>query len=108
MEVLAQPWIRFSLTPLLAAGALFSIWRGQRILRRGMGNPEHPSQTLWVVRGIRGLIVGAGLASWAFGVFWASKGFLIFGAIFLGEELLETGIMIWALRRGEKASRIAK
>ena len=40
----------------------------------------------------------------AAGVLYANKWLLIFGAIFLAEELYETGVVILALRAGEKTS----
>jgi hypothetical protein len=38
------------------------------------------------------------------GVLLASKGLLVFGAIFLGEELYETGVVLLALRARLRAS----
>jgi hypothetical protein len=57
------------------------------------------------VRGIRGGIVALGMGALSGGVLLANKGLLVFGAIFLGEELYETGIVLLALRAGLKARR---
>jgi hypothetical protein len=54
------------------------------------------------VRGIRGVIVAVGLGALSGGLLFASKGLLVFGAIFLGEELYETGVVLLALRAGLK------
>jgi hypothetical protein len=45
------------------------------------------------------------MAALSGGVLSANKGLLTFGAIFLGEELYETGFVLLPLRAGLKASR---
>ena len=88
---------------VLAAVGAVALWRGNRSLIRGLRNPEHPAQSLWVVRGLRGGILALGLGFLAGGLLTRTAWPLIFGAVFLGEEILETGIMIWALRSGARA-----
>lgn len=90
--------ISYGVAVLLVAATVFSFWRGQRLFFRGLRSPGHPSQTMWVVRGIRGWIIGIGLLCFAGGLVWAAKWPLIFGCVFLGEELFETGIMLLALK----------
>jgi hypothetical protein len=51
------------------------------------------------------LIVGAACVSLAAGVLTGVKWLWIFGLVFLGEELLETGIMVLALRKGSGQER---
>jgi hypothetical protein len=87
---------------LMAVGAA---WRGAQLLVRGLRQADHPAGALWVVRGIRGVIVAIGLAALSGGVLLASKGLLVFGVIFLGEELYETGVVLLALRSRLKASK---
>jgi hypothetical protein len=82
---------------LLCAAAVF-FWWGFRSLARGLRNPDHPMQGTWVVRGFRGGIIGIGLGFIAAGIYLDVTWPLIFGAAFLLEELLETGIMLLALR----------
>ena len=82
--------------------AAFAFRRGAKLFARGLKNPEHPLQTLWVVRGFRNGIIGLSLIAFAGGVYFHKSWPLIVGAIFLGEELLETGIMIFVLKRQEK------
>jgi hypothetical protein len=79
--------------------------KGYRSLARGLRDQDHPSQTNRVVRGIRGFIVSAACVSLVAGVLTGVKWLWIFGLVFLGEELLETGIMILALRRGSDQDR---
>src|SRR5262245_47224161 len=84
--------------------AVGTAWRGAQLLVRGLREADYPSGTLWVVRGIRGAIVAVSIAALSGGVLWANKGLLVFGAIFLGEELYETGVVLLALRARLKAS----
>jgi hypothetical protein len=90
---------------------VLAVWffvRGTRLLSRGLNNPEHPSQTLWVVRGFRGGITALAVIAFAGGIYFHTKWPLLLGAVFLGEELLETGVMILALKNEEKAKKRAK
>ena len=84
---------------LLAAGAL---WRGMRRLVTGLRAIDHPASALQVVRGLRGLILAVSLAALGGGMLCASTGLLVFGVIFLGEELYETGVVLLALRAGRR------
>jgi hypothetical protein len=84
---------------LLAAGAL---WHGMRRLAKGLSEVDHPASTLRVMRGIWGVIIAVGLAALGGGVLFGSKGLLVFGVIFLGEELYETGVVLLALRAGQR------
>jgi hypothetical protein len=86
---------------VLAAGAL---WHGMRRLARGLGELDHPASTLRVVRGTRGVIVAVSLAALGAGVLFASPGLLVFGGIFLREELYETGVVLLALRAGQRGA----
>jgi hypothetical protein len=84
---------------LLATGAL---WQGARHLATGLRSLDHPASALRVVRGLRDVIVAVGLAALGGGVLWTSTGLLVFGLIFLGEELYETGVLLLALRVGQQ------
>jgi hypothetical protein len=86
---------------LLAAGAM---WQGMRRLAKGLCEVDHTASALWVVRGIRGVIVAVSLAAFGGGVLFASKGLLLIGAIFLGEELYETGVLLLVLRAGQRGA----
>ena len=48
------------------------------------------------------MIVAVSLAALGGGVLCASPGLLVFGLIFLGEELYETGVVVLALRAGQR------
>jgi hypothetical protein len=84
---------------LLSAGA---IWQGMRQLATGLRAIDHPASPLRVVRGLRGVIVAVGLAALGGGMLFTSTGLLVCGLIFLGEELYETGVLLLALRAGQR------
>ncbi|MFQ5606633.1 MAG: hypothetical protein ACE5GA_01700 [Candidatus Zixiibacteriota bacterium] len=83
--------------------AAISHWRGMRQFVWGLRNPDHPKQSLKVVRGIRGWIVGTALLLIGGGLEFDATWAVLFGLVFVAEELFETGIMIFALKRGEKS-----
>lgn len=99
---------------LMAAGAsaalaLVLLWRGAKLLFRGLRHPADPDQSDHVVRGIRRGIIAIGLLFLAGGFFWATVWPFIFAAVFLGEELFETGIMLAALHdRRKEEERLAR
>jgi hypothetical protein len=99
---------------LLAAGgsaalALYLFWRGHTLLFWGLRHPAHPDQSTRVVQGFRRSIVAIGLLFLAGGFFWAAAWPFIFAAVFLGEELFETGIMLAALHdRRKEDERLAR
>jgi hypothetical protein len=106
MVVICAPPMHLLLAMLGFLTAAVAAWRGSQLLLRGLRQVDHPVSTLWVVRGIRGVIVGIGLAALSGGLLLGNKGLLAFGLIFLGEELYETGVVLLALRSRLKASEI--
>ena len=100
----SHPAIASILAGGLALGALVCFLRGGHLMRLGLANPDHPSQSFWVVRGMRSGIVAIGLLFLAGGIYFNVRWPLLFGAVFIGEELLETGIMLLALRSSDRAS----
>jgi hypothetical protein len=84
-------------TLLLLAGALAAA-RGLRRVRRALAQ----AGPLELVRGLRGCAVAMALAAGAAGVLAGRAGLLVLGAIFLGEELYETGILAVIIRSGSR------
>ncbi len=89
---------------LLASGAVYMAARGARLLLRGFRHGDHPSASLWLVRGIRDGVVGVALGAIAGGVLSGAAWLVIFGIIFLAEELYETGVLMLALRHSPDRS----
>jgi hypothetical protein len=101
MSVIFEPPINFMLAAFCWLLAVCAAWRGARWLVKGLREASRPCGALWVVRGIRGVIVAVSMAALGGGVLLASPGLLAFGAIFLGEELYETGVVLLALHAGQ-------
>jgi hypothetical protein len=93
---LYEPPINEILAGLLVLGGGLSAARGMRRLLRGLSE----AVPLEVVRGIRGCVIALALGAFAVGILSGRTGALVFGAIFLGEELYETGILVLIIRSG--------
>jgi uncharacterized membrane protein HdeD (DUF308 family) len=81
--------------------ALIGIWiaiRGVRSFARGYRDADDPSASLRVIRGIRGVVVAVATWALAAGLLLDQTWLLVFGAIFLAEELYETGVVEVILR----------
>lgn len=81
---------------LLAAATL--VWRRLGLLVRGFRQPAEPGSALCLVRGLQGIIIALALLTLASGVLFEQGWLLVFGAVFLVEELYETGLLILILR----------
>jgi hypothetical protein len=83
----------------LAVGGACAAAHGARLILRALRRADEASSSLALIRGIRGLVVG--VAAWALagGLVFAQTWLLVFGGVFLAEELYETGIVALILRR---------
>ena len=88
---------------LLAVGGGWAFFRGVRLAARALGCADDPSASLWLIRGIRGIVVGVAAGALASGMLFEETWLLVFGAVFLAEELYETGVVALILR-GESGS----
>jgi hypothetical protein len=89
-----------TLAAVAVVGGAWAGTRGVRLLIRGLRHGDHPEAPLWVVRGLRGLIVAACTAALASGVLFEQLWLLVFGGIWLAEEIYETGVLALILRAG--------
>jgi hypothetical protein len=87
-----------ALAVLVAIGGGWAVARGARLLVRGLREAGDDSSALRVIRGIRGIVVAVGLWALAGGVLLGQTWLLVLGAIFLAEELYETGVVVLVLR----------
>jgi hypothetical protein len=95
------------LYPFAVLAALAGAWagrRGVRLLIRGLRCADDPNAPLWVIRGLRGIAVAVAGAALAGGMLFGQTWLLVFGAIFLAEELYETGLLALILRAGQRQS----
>ena len=84
---------------LLGLGGGWAAVHGARLFVAGARHADDPGSSLRVVRGIRGLVVA--VAAWALagGLVFEQTWLLVFGGVFLAEELSETGVVVLVLRR---------
>ena len=101
-----DPRVRMLLAGMAALAVLLALARARRQLRRAQPTSDAPS-SLALVHGIRALILGAGFAAILAGLLTRTGWPILFGLVFIGEELLETSIMLLALR-GERRERDAE
>ena len=97
--------LRHGLLAFAALAVVVGAWagvRGVRLLARGLGRGEDPSAPLWVVRGFRGIIVALCMAFLALGTVLGQVWLVVFGALWLAEEIYETGILALILRAGAR------
>jgi hypothetical protein len=85
------------------AFAFAALTHGARLVARALRRADDPASSLWLIRGIRGVVVAVAAASLAAGLLSASTGLLAFGVVFLGEELYETGVVARVLRAARRA-----
>ncbi len=82
---------------LLLLISVLSAAHGSRRLMRGLCH----ARPLDVIHGIRGLVIALAAAAFAGGILLAQTGLIVLGAVFLGEELYETGLLAAIIRAGE-------
>ena len=92
------------LAGVFVLGGVWAAIRGVRLVRRALRRTDDPASSLWLVRGIRGVVVAVALAALAAGILGAQRWLLVFGAVFLAEELYETGVVVLVLRADRERS----
>ena len=85
---------------LAALGGLWAGVRGVRLLIRGLRAANDPHGALWVIRGLRGLIVWICLTGLALGAVLEETWLLVVAGLWLLEEIYETGVLALILRSG--------
>jgi hypothetical protein len=90
------------LAPLLLGGAGLALFRALGHLRVVIRDPGDPGAPLALVRAIRGVVVALALLVLVVAAATRSAGWTLFGLVFLGEELYETGVVLLLLRLGHR------
>ena len=80
---------------------------GLRLLARGWRHAGEDAGSLWIARGLRGVVAAIGALCLAGGILLGQRGLLAFGAVFLAEELYETAVLILVIRAGLRARGVA-
>ena len=86
------------LAGLAALGGLWAGARGVGLIVRALRAADHPDGALWLIRGLRGLIVWICLTCLALGVVLEQVWLLVFAGLWLLEEIYETGVLALILR----------
>ena len=96
-SLVCSPWNEI-VAGLLLSISVVSAAHGARRLTCGLRH----ARALDVVHGIRGSVIALAAIAFAGGVLLAQTGLLVLGAVFLGEELYETGLLAAIIRAGER------
>ena len=83
---------------ILVLGGVAAAVHGARLATRAVRDGDNTASSLWLIRGIRGLVIAVTVWALAAGLLLAQTWLLVFGAVFLAEELYETGVVIVVLR----------
>jgi len=82
---------------LMVGGAWLGV-RGGRLIARSLARADEPAASLWLIRGIRGVVVAVAAGALAGGLHFEQTWLLVFGGVFLAEEIYETGVVALILR----------
>jgi hypothetical protein len=96
MATFYEPPVNVVIAILFALLAVGATAYGVRLLGRAVMH----SVPIDLIRGIRACVVAFASVACAVGFHRAETGFLVLGALVLGEELYETGLICLVLRRG--------
>jgi hypothetical protein len=88
---------------VLASCAGYSARRGARLILRALRHGDDPSASVRLVHGIRGGVLAVAFAALAGGILFTQAWLLLFGMVFLAEELYETGVVALVLRHDGQA-----
>jgi hypothetical protein len=92
----------------LAIGGGWTAGHGARLLVCAVRRADDPASSLRAVRGIRGVVIGVAAWALAAGLLLEQMWLLVFGAVFLAEELYETGVLLLVLTMADDATSGAR
>ena len=101
-------WVEYVAAALLAIGGGWAAVHGAGLLVRAVRRADDPASSLRAVRGIRGLAIGVAASALAAGLLFEQTWLLVFGAVFLAEELYETGVLLLVLTMIDDATSGAR
>jgi hypothetical protein len=100
MDFIFPPAIASVLAVLLVAVSVWATALCVRRLRTAYRLAGEYACAVWLVRGIRCLIIALTAAAWAAGCYWRQHWLLIVGLVILAQELYEGFVLSAALREG--------
>jgi hypothetical protein len=83
---------------LLVVAAVLG-YRAVRHLAGALRHSGDEDSSARLIRGIRALIAASACVAFALGIVYGSRATIIIAAVILGEELYETGVLLFLLRR---------
>lgn len=83
---------------VLASCAGYAARGGASLILLALRHGDDPSASLELVRGIRRGVLAVAFGALAAGISCTQGWLLVFGVVFLGEELYETGVVALVLR----------
>ena len=98
-----MPWNEIVAALLLLIGGV-AAWHGVRRVGSGLRH----ARSLDIIHGIRSSVIALAALAFAGGVLLEQTGLFVLGAVFLGEELYETGLLAAIIRAGERAEGSAR
>ena len=102
MDVLVQTSLNTHLAVLLVGISLLAALLALIRFHKAYRLAGHYRCAIWLVRGIRCLIITLTAAAWAAGFYWQQSWLLIIGLVILAQELYEGFVLSAALRDGYK------
>jgi hypothetical protein len=102
--------VEYVVAALLAIGGGWAAVHGAGLLVRAVRGAGDPASSLRAVRGIRGLAIGVAASALAagLGLLFEQTWLLVFGAVFLAEELYETSVLVLVLTMADDATSGAR
>src|SRR5262245_19939710 len=104
MAIIYEPPTNAVIAALFALMAVGATAHGVRLLARGVIR----SVPIDLIRGIRACVVAFASIACGVGILRAETGFLVLGALVLGEELYETGLVCLVIRLGERSAGVGR
>ena len=104
----AEGVTEYVIAALLAVGGGWAAGHGARLLVRAVRRADDPASSLRAVRDIRGVVIGVATWALAAGLLFEQTWLLVFGAVFLAEELYETGVLLLVLTMIDDATSGAR
>jgi hypothetical protein len=104
LDMLAHlAWPLFLALPLLAAGAVLTVWGAKRGWR-GLHGAVHgdSAQLVPFMQGFRAAVIGLALIGVAIAWVWQIPWLLVLSLATAGGETLETSLILFALRHGAR------
>ena len=99
------------LVTLAVAALIGGFWagaRGIRLVARALREADHPDSALWLIRGLRGLIVWICLTGLVLGAVLEQAWLLVFAGLWLLEEIYETRVLALILRTKSAGARLER